>query len=103
MERCYLQQDGTYLNCGVNVAPLSEVLDLEDPSGSPNAHFDYYAYGTQPDSYFILASRNSLDNGSGDDSDVLGLEVNAGVLTRAGKGIYSPIGNSGAAWLEVGW
>jgi len=99
LERCYLQNNGTYTGCTLDSKADSNNLDIPDPSDSPNAHFEYSVTSSDGTGYTILATRNDVDNGSDDGSDMVGMLLSGSTLTRAGKGAYSAIGNSAAAWL----
>lgn len=64
MERCYLQNNGSYLNCTLNK------LSIENPGNSPNSHFTYQVVNgsavlpSSPTFFSIGAIRNTLDGGN---------------------------------------
>lgn len=104
LERCYLQH-GTYND---STTPCTLVtggtnnLDIPDPNGSPNAHFEYRVTVEGDGDYTVLARRNGVDNGTNDGSDMIGIRQEGTSLDKAGKGAYKAIGNSTLAWL-VTW
>lgn len=65
MERCYLMNNGNYVNCHINTfAQSQDTLDIENPEKSPGAHFRYLTtvgVPTSTDNYVILAIRNNRD------------------------------------------
>ena len=103
LERCYLQNNATYTGCDMVTGTATNTLDIPDPNSSPNAHFEYHVAGNGGD-YIIRARRNGVDNGSDDGTDLVGLQLSSGTLTKAGKGAYKAIGNSTSAdWLTGTW
>lgn len=101
LERCYLMNNGAYTGCNMDSKAGTNSLDIPDPTSSPNAHFEYSVVADAAGAYTVLATRNDVDNGSDDGTDMVGLRVTAaGVLTKAGKGAYKAIGNSTAGWLN---
>ena len=80
MERCYLQRNGTYVNCAlVN-------LDIENPGTAPNAHFTYSLAGQSATGYVITSTRNAIDGGDG--TSTIALTQSATTVTRAGTGKF---------------
>lgn len=84
MERCYLQNAGSYTNC----TDLT-VLDLDDPADSPNAHFAYGISGQSATGYTLTATRNARDGGDG--TSTISLTQTAADVTRAGTGAFAGI------------
>jgi len=84
MERCYLANNGSYVNCGnTNFTQL----DIDSPASSPNAHFAYVISGPSTVGYTITATRNALDNGN--TTSTIVVVQNATVVTRTGTGAFS--------------
>ncbi len=84
MERCYLANNGTYINCGNGGFTQ---LDIETPGSSPNAHFTYAISAPSTVGYTITASRNTLDNGS-TASTIIVAQTSTNV-TRTGTNAFS--------------
>ncbi|HSA31036.1 MAG TPA: type IV pilin protein [Candidatus Omnitrophota bacterium] len=84
MERCYLQNNGTYVNCGNGGFTQ---LDIETPASSPNAHFTYSITSPSTVGYTITAYRNTLDGGS-TGSQIIVAQTSTNV-TRTGIGAFS--------------
>ena len=85
MERCYLMRVSY-------TGPCSTFgnLDVEDPNGSPNSHFNYTMTGAAT-TYTIIATRNTRDGGEGTGTIWLSLQAVAG-LTAIIKGGTGPFG-----------
>lgn len=86
LERCYLQRNGDYTNCGDFT-----VLDVNDPATSPNAHFDYTFGGLSATGYAVTATRNAREGGDGASTIVVTQDGVAGTVSRAGTGVFSGI------------
>jgi len=93
MERCYLMNNASYIGCelrsGSNGSTFSNTLDVDNPSGAPNAHFYYTArafplpgYG-----YMLEARRNCLDGGECGLVRVIGMGFSCRVLNVGDFGI----------------
>ena len=80
VERCYLGQAGTYVNC------LITNLDVEDPGSSPGARFTYSMGSQSATGYTIRATRRSIDGGDG--SSMITLTQSATGVTRVGTGKF---------------
>lgn len=80
MERCYLQRNGTYVNCAL------ANLDIENPGSAPNAHFTYAIAGQSATGYVITSTRNAVDGGDG--TSTIALTQSATTVTRAGTGKF---------------
>ncbi len=97
LERCYLQANGDYTECDESTGNLDRVLDIDDPADSPNAHFDYYVYSTEPDNYKIVAVRNTLDYTGNDNADnIVAVLMDGDDLEKCGVEAYAAIGGDAA-------
>ncbi len=84
LERCYLQQSGTYANCNIGN------LDVQDPSLSAGANFKSYAISNQgATGYTIIATRGTINGG--DDTSTIRLQQTAAGVTRSGSGVFAGI------------
>ena len=92
MERCYLQNAGSYANCDVMAN-----LDLENPGNSPNAHFTYMMGPTGGGvgapvgtTYRITSTRNGRDTGDGLSTIYIDQDVTQAII-RAGTSKFQAI------------
>ncbi|MEW5894140.1 MAG: prepilin-type N-terminal cleavage/methylation domain-containing protein [Candidatus Omnitrophota bacterium] len=83
LERCYLQNNGSYSTC---VLP---VLDIEDPATSPNSHFAYSIQSLTRPGYTIVATRTTADGGSAT-STITVVQTSVGV-TKSGTDAFKTI------------
>ncbi len=88
VERCYLQQNGTYVGC-----EDWDAIGLDDQSSVPNSHFDYIfdrcqMFGTL--GFCIQANRNNYENGDSEDKILIRLD-NANRLYRCGYGLFDQL------------
>ena len=84
MERCFLGADGNYSSC-----TNFDVLDMEDPANSPNAHFAYAISGASATGYTITATRNSVEGGDG--SSTIAIVQTGTDVTRSGTSAFGGI------------
>ena len=86
MERCYLQNGGSYANCNVFTN-----LDIQDPATSPNAQFDYSWPAPAPSAtgYSIRGTRNTYEGGSA--TSTITITQTSTTLSRAGATAFSNI------------
>ena len=80
MERCYLQR-GAYTNCNT-----FNNLDLEDPAGSPNSHYDYSWPAIGATTFTLRATRNTRDGTNA--GDQINLIATGTAINRSGTGAY---------------
>lgn len=62
MERCYLMNNGSYLNCHYNASALPDTLDI-DGSAGPGSHFSYRIPTFCGSGFVVIAKRNTVDGG----------------------------------------
>ncbi|MBF0384670.1 MAG: prepilin-type N-terminal cleavage/methylation domain-containing protein [Candidatus Omnitrophica bacterium] len=84
LERCYNTNNASYERCG-----LFNNLDLENPTTSPNSHFNYIFNGMTNNTYTIEAQRNAREGGTITDWIRLSQDVNG--VTRSGTGAFKGI------------
>lgn len=94
MERSYLMNNGRYFSVGGTVLSRisgTNMLDIEYPENSPNAHFSYLVVAsTDGESYCILAT-NQADN-----AKMIAFGYNRTVVARN----PFPCGSSGSAVMD---
>jgi prepilin-type N-terminal cleavage/methylation domain-containing protein len=83
LERCYLGRSGTYVGCTLTA------LDVENPGGSPGAHFTYTITGQTAVLYTIQARRNAVDGG--DTTSQIFIEGGGAGVTRSGTGAFAGV------------
>ena len=84
LERCYLQQSGTYANCNIGN------LDVQNPSTAAGAHFKAYAVTNQgAAAYTITATRGTINGGDG--ASIITVVQDSNGVTRSGTGVFSGI------------
>jgi len=83
MERCYLMNNGSYVECrlteSLSFGPVT--LDIENPNEASNAHFDYSTtlVGLIDGEwmFYVTAIRNTRDGGTGSVPDpIMGIVTN---------------------------
>ena len=97
IERCYLMNTGDLTACtgGAGFGVWNNRLMLEDPSLSPNSHFDYgIGYYASPPSFTVIAHRNTRDHGNTYDEIRYSFPMdNTSSAVKCGQGTFQPIGN----------
>ena len=85
MERCYIQRK-SYKTC-----TTFEMLALDDPSKTPNSFFSYQILNLTNNGYRLVATRNTIDGGSGIDTISLIQDNVTGKITREGTSAFKGI------------
>lgn len=85
MERCSLQQNDNYANCG---APTD--WDIADPSAEPGRLFTYAVTDEAVGTFTLTATRNTASSGDGT-SRVVIQKTSAEGVTKFGTGLYSQL------------
>lgn len=84
LERYYLMKNSTYASASTSN------IDVGDPLfGQPNAHFTLQITNQGPNTYTIIAARNTLDGGSS--ASNIQINVTAAGIVRTGMTAFSGI------------
>ncbi len=83
VERCYLMT-ADYTRCNSMM-----ILDVEDPSNLPNAHFSYTVNPSAPTAFSITAVRNTRDGGS--TASTIWLNFDGSTITKGGTGAFGAV------------
>jgi len=86
MERCYIEE------MDFNQCAGFGNLDIQDPAGTPGAHFSYAITADSASTYNSIATRNTLDGGN--NGDLIGVRQTGTSIDRCGSGAFGKIGGA---------